>query len=425
MNVRQLIISVVFKGDTAKVKKFENAVDRLKTKTKSLKGPLGAVQGLMSRMGFSLGNLNVKALLATAGLGTIVLMLKRVSEFITRVTSEFQMLNVQMEVMLNSAEKAKKMIQEIRSVAAKTPFTLTGLAQVVKTLLNYRVAAKDALGVMKNLGDIALGNQDKMKLLAIALGQVNAAGRLQGQELRQFVNAAFNPLLTLERLTGVSIGKFRKLMEDGKLSAEAIFFAVRKATEEGGLFFGGMEKGSKTLIGKWSTFLDSLEQIGRTVGGLLAPFLVMFLDLGTSLLRILDPVLKILGVFLLKENLWILALGALVPVLTTLLNGLAWLFDTILSPFLAALKFAGEFLANVFKPIIDFYNKVFTRDFSKDVGPSESQKLADQKMITNITKLGQTVTIEGVDTNNAEAVGEAVRSQFALSLRQLSIGALT
>lgn len=434
MNVRQLIISVVFKGDTSKAEQFEKSLDRIKNKGNGLQGVFNQNNFVLSKFNNILGSFSLKSFLAAGGIATLGAAVFKFSRFVIDVTAEMEMLRISMEVLTGTAEEAARIIKEIRTIASKTPYTLSGMATAAKILLQYRIEGEEVIGVLKNLGDVAMGDSQKLRLLAIALGQVRAAGRLQGQELRQFVNAAFNPLTTLEQVTGVGVGVLRKLMEEGKLSSDAIFLAFRRATEEGGKFYKGMEKGSRTLIGKWSTFIDSMQELGRSIGGPLLPIIKFLLDVGIGLGRLIAPFMKIaipLVMLLTPMGRFITLLTALAPVLSALLNGLSWVMEVFVEKIMDVMVGLKDALYNMFKWIIDplmkIYDGLFNRTlFDKEsAGPTESQKLADQKTIQNVINAASTINISGVDTNNASAVGEAVRSQFAIALRQATIGALT
>ena len=99
------------------------------------------------------------------------------------------------ETMLHGAENAKKFYADLVDFAAKTPFTLKGLEQSAKQLLAYGFAQNEVIPNMKILGDIAAGvGTDKLPQLILAFGQVKAATKLTGAELRQFTEAGV-PLL--------------------------------------------------------------------------------------------------------------------------------------------------------------------------------------------------------------------------------------
>lgn len=92
-----------------------------------------------------------------------------------------------------------------------------------------------------------MGNADRFQHLALAFAQVSAAGKLTGQDLLQMVNAGFNPLQEISKKTGKSISELKDDMADGAISVKMVEDAMKGATSEGGRFFGGMEKASKTF----------------------------------------------------------------------------------------------------------------------------------------------------------------------------------
>ena len=76
-------------------------------------------------------------------------------------------------------------------------------------MLNFGVETGRVLPLLKQLGDISGGNKDRLQSLSLVLGQVSAAGRLQGQDNLQFINAGFNPLQELAKMTGKSYAELQ------------------------------------------------------------------------------------------------------------------------------------------------------------------------------------------------------------------------
>lgn len=95
---------------------------------------------------------------------------------------------------------------------------------------------------IKALGDIAMGDRNKLNSLTLAFSQMTASGRLMGQDLLQMINAGFNPLSEISRKTGKSIGVLKEEMEKGKISAEMVTQAFYSATQAGGQFHGMTER---------------------------------------------------------------------------------------------------------------------------------------------------------------------------------------
>lgn len=125
------------------------------------------------------------AVTAAAGLGYAML----------KSASDMEQTRVAFETMLGSAEKADAFIKDLVNFARTTPFELKGLEQSAKQLLAYGFAQEEVLPNLKALGDIASGvGMDKLPNLILAFGQVKAATKLTGMELRQFTEAGV-PLL--------------------------------------------------------------------------------------------------------------------------------------------------------------------------------------------------------------------------------------
>ena len=189
------------------------------------------------------------------------------------------------ETMLGSADKAKVLLQDLTNLAAKTPFQLPDLAEGTKTLLAFGTAADDVLPILGQLGDISLGDSQRLKQLALVYGQVQSAGRLMGQDLLQLINVGFNPLQLISKQTGETMAELKKRMEAGAVSAEEVAAAFKIATSEGGQFFGGMERASTTLAGKFSTLMDNVGILGRSFADVLMPALKDIVDWATKLVQ--------------------------------------------------------------------------------------------------------------------------------------------
>lgn len=168
-------------------------------------------------------------------------------------------------VMLGSTEKAVKKVQELKDLAARTPFGMADLADATQTLLAFQVPSERTNDIMSRLGDIALGNKEKLSGLALVYGQISSNGKLMGQDLLQMINQGFNPLIYIANRTGESMEKLRARMAAGKITAEEVTQAINDATSEGGQFYKGMDEASKTTTGLLSTLNDNWQAFLGTV----------------------------------------------------------------------------------------------------------------------------------------------------------------
>ena len=178
--------------------------------------------------------------------------------------ADMEMLEASFTTMLGSAEKAKVLMEDIKDLAAVTPFEASGLAASTKVLLQFGVSGKEVINVLKRIGDVSGGNQARMNSLALVYGQVQSAGKLMGQDLLQLINAGFNPLKEISDRTGESMASLKDKMSKGAISSDMVAESFKFVTSEGGLFFKGMETASKTLSGLMSTLSDDVSSTGRS-----------------------------------------------------------------------------------------------------------------------------------------------------------------
>ena len=167
-----------------------------------------------------------------------------------------------------SSEAANGMVGSLQKLASATPLAMSDLAGGAQTLLAFGVASDDVSGTLQRLGDISLGNADKMQSLARAYGKATAQGKLTGETVQMMIDAGWNPLIDICDQTGESMEDVQKRMAAGSISAEELTQAVNHATDAGGKFAGGMEAASKTVAGLTSTLQDN---VNAMLGKLMKP----------------------------------------------------------------------------------------------------------------------------------------------------------
>lgn len=173
------------------------------------------------------------------------------------------------KVMLGSEEQAAEKLAEIRKMAASTPFSLDDLTGGTQTLLQFGIAADDTTGVLQRLGDISLGNADKLQTLVRAYGKMSSAQKVTLENVTMMIDAGFNPLNQICNATGESMADLYKRISDGKVSFAELESAVASATSQGGQFYNGMLEASQTFSGRMSTLKDNVSALtGELTGGL-------------------------------------------------------------------------------------------------------------------------------------------------------------
>lgn len=236
-----------------------------------------------------------------------------------KYNSTMENLTTNFEVMLGSADEAGKMVQKLKEMGAATPFDATQLASYTETLLAFGYTGNEVLPIMSRLGDISLGNNEKMSSLTRTMGQINSLGRLQGGDLNQLIGQGWNPLNEITKKTGESMEEVRKRMSQGKVTYKEVEQALIDATSKGGTFYQGMAKGSQTLEGRISTLKDNfnsfLGEATKPLFDFLANTAVPALIKLTEKLSNLSPKTKMLITIF-------AALAAIIPVIITAIGGL-------------------------------------------------------------------------------------------------------
>lgn len=213
------------------------------------------------------------------------------------------------KVMLGSEEQAAEKLAEIRKMAASTPFSLDDLTDGTQTLLQFGIAVDDTTGVLQQLGDISLGNADKLQTLVRAYGKMSSAQKVTLENVNMMIDAGFNPLNQICTATGESMADLYKRISDGKVSFAELESAVASATSQGGQFYNGMLEASQTFSGRMSTLKDNVSALtGELTGGLFEALGELVVKVNEAAVSLLDDEEKMSQ---LKDT-----LGALASVVT-------------------------------------------------------------------------------------------------------------
>ena len=214
---------------------------------------------------------------------------------VTALGAQAEQTSVAFTTLVGSEEKAAGILKEINDFAAKTPYGNLDLTDNAKTMLNFGVQADKVNGYLQQLGDIAAGDKNKLGSLSLVFGQVASAGKMSGQDLLQFINAGFNPLKELEKMTGKTYAELQDMMSKGQIGFDAVAAAINHATSAGGAFEGMSDKLSQTISGKFSTLAGNIQQAAVDMFNEIKPIVNDIMDL---FLAIVPPIASaIKGIF--------------------------------------------------------------------------------------------------------------------------------
>jgi tape measure domain-containing protein len=163
-----------------------------------------------------------------------------------------------------------------RKIARESSLTTEGLIKNARVWASYGLETENIVDMVERLGIAAGGEREAFDNLTRAMAQVNAAGKLMGQEKNQLINAGFSLKIIADE-AGVAMTDFSKAMEEGLITAEHVNNALIKATSEGGLYFGRLEKKAQTLNGQMdllaNNFNDLFANLGESQAGLISSVL--------------------------------------------------------------------------------------------------------------------------------------------------------
>ena len=167
--------------------------------------------------------------------------------------------------MLGSAEKAQKLTDDLKEMAAQTPLAMTDLADASQILLAFGSSAEELPDQLKRLGDVAQGDAQALGTMATAFGRVQSNGYASLEEINMMIDQGFNPLNIIAEQTGETMAEVRDRVSAGEVSFEELSNALQIATDEGGQFFNAMQNQSQTFEGQMSTLQDNLSALAGTL----------------------------------------------------------------------------------------------------------------------------------------------------------------
>ena len=241
---------------------FDRAIKDAEKSAGNFQKTIGDMGKKLSSAGKSLQSAGKKITMATTAFAGIAAIGVKYNATMETYATSF-------EVMTGSAEKAAEVVDELKDIAASTPFEMPELAETTQLLMNYGFTADDALDKMTMLGDISQGSADKMNRLATAYGQMSSAGKVSLEDVKQMIEAGFNPLQEISESTGESMESLYDRISAGTISVDEITASMQRSTSEGGRYFQSMEKQSQTFSGQMSTLKDNVQGLlGNVTSGI-------------------------------------------------------------------------------------------------------------------------------------------------------------
>jgi hypothetical protein len=211
---------------------------------------------------------------AAAGIGAYfsVQAFKEFAGQVVEIRSQFQQLEIAFSTMLKSKVAADTLMKELITFAGTTPFGLKESAAAAKQLLAYGSTAKNVVGELRMLGDVASGVSQPIGDLVYLYGTLKTQGRAYAMDIRQFAGRGIPIYAELAKVLKINKDQVQEFVTAGKVGFPEVEKAFANMTSAGGMFGGLMEAQSKTFNGQIERFKDAwdvvLNDMGKSQEGL-------------------------------------------------------------------------------------------------------------------------------------------------------------
>lgn len=218
-----------------------------------------------------------------AGIGMLTGKLIQGVRSSVQYAASMEKMGVAFEVMLGSASKAEKTLEEIRKFSIATPFEFKNLVPAAQRLIAFGTAADDVVDTMRDLGNLSMGNQQSLDRLTLAYGKLQARGRASLEELNMFTEAGVPILKQLQEQLGLTKEELFDYITTGKVGFEDVNKALQNMARGEGQFAGMLERQSQTLEGAISTLTGAVQDLGGALAEDFLPWLTKIVQKATDL----------------------------------------------------------------------------------------------------------------------------------------------
>lgn len=196
---------------------------------------------------------------------------------------------VSYSALFNDSDLAGDFLTTLQQFSVDTIFEYSDLEKMSRKLLAYGIEYKNLMYIVEGLTNIGTmsGDSAALERLAVAIGQINAKGVLQAEEVRQLVNA-YAPMHDILRdRFGLTDEDFENL-GDLRLPADKVINAiVEYANQE----FGAVSDAAMlTITGLNNRIVDSLKVMGADM---IAPFTTFYKSLAKYIAEQLSSIYDI------------------------------------------------------------------------------------------------------------------------------------
>lgn len=141
-----------------------------------------------------------------------------------------------------------------------------GAMSMGRQLADSGMATEEVVTTMRRIGDVANGSEDKLGNLVDTFARLKKEGKLTQEMLSDLEKNGFSPLNIINRTTGESFKSLFDRLDQGKITVRDVMATLNQATNEGGKFFGNLNRLDDDVLGRWGRLKDYVSQIASDWG---------------------------------------------------------------------------------------------------------------------------------------------------------------
>lgn len=294
--------------------------------------------------GISLLKTGIVAGATAAGYG-----LYQLGSFGLQSAGQIEQLQTSFNSLLGSVEKGQAVFTDLQNFAAETPFEFPDVAKGAARFLAFNDSigmTDDQLrGFLTTIGNVISvtgGGAQALDSVTLAMGQIASSGKITLDNLNQISEAmpGFSGVAAIASATGLTTAQVMDKISRGELDAKTGMDALLKGMADFPGAAGAMEMQSKTLLGVFSTFKDTM---AMSLSNAFVPVIPAIKDALTQLTPVLKGALDVIAP----------ALGNVLAAIMPLIGGLVQALSGILGPLLDGLAKGLAAMGPAIKPLGD------------------------------------------------------------------------
>ncbi|WP_071142623.1 tape measure protein [Acidaminococcus timonensis] len=185
-------------------------------------------------------------------------------------SANMEVLRQGLDFVLGSSEETDKLINGMRDLGEQSAYDTNELIPLARQWVNMGDDAETAVGKMTKIVDLgsAFGlTSEQIGSATLALSQMAAAGKINGQDMLQLTNANIPAWKLLADHMGLSVAELRKMSEAGELGEDAInelWDAIEERTQ------GATSRMNGTLMASFSNFEEEIQNSMASIGDIIS-----------------------------------------------------------------------------------------------------------------------------------------------------------